>query len=78
MQSLKFPHCLTCPNVNMGHSATTTSIPPKIVTTFEESWEAEPTLPPLPTTTTKKKLRKGIKKKVRKKNLREFRLTLNF
>lgn len=53
--SLSTPQCLTCSKSDLDKLATTTNAPPRLVTSWDDEWEAEPTQPPLTTPMPKKR-----------------------
>lgn len=53
--SLSSPQCLTCSKSDLDKMTTTTNAPPRLVTSWDDEWEAEPTLPPLTTPMPKKR-----------------------
>lgn len=57
--SLNRPQCMTCSKNDFDKMTTTTNAPPRLVTLWDDEWEAEPTLPPA--TTQSPKRRRGRK-----------------
>lgn len=56
---LNNPQCLTCFKYTNAKIITTTNTPPRLATLWDDDWETESTLPPIPTSPTKKKKSKG-------------------
>lgn len=62
--SLSRPQCLTCAKTDIEKSMSTTNTPPRLVTSWDDDWEEDPTLPPLTTPLPKRrKARKEVKPK---------------
>lgn len=57
--ALTNPQCLTCTKLLDEALATTTGQPPRLATSWEDEWEAEPTSPPTTTAAPRRKRKKG-------------------
>lgn len=53
--ALKQPECLTCSKEEFNKGSTMVNPPPKLVTSWDDDWEEEPTQPPLTTPTPRRK-----------------------
>lgn len=56
---LNNPQCLTCFKYFNENIITTTNTPPRLATLWDDNWETESTLPPMPTSSTRKRKTKG-------------------
>lgn len=54
-EALKRPQCLTCSPDELNPGSPSTNAPPRLVTSWDDDWEEEPTLPPLTTPMPKRK-----------------------
>lgn len=54
-EPLKRPQCLTCSLSELNKSSSITNAPPRLVTSWDDDWEEEPTLPPITTPMPKRK-----------------------
>lgn len=54
-EALKHPQCLTCSIAEFEKSSSSTNSPPRLVTSWDDDWEEEATLPPITTPMPKRK-----------------------